>query len=65
MTKAAPAESDRDKAKLAQVRQGLCRQAPRRSCGIGEFSIPEDESGSAIMPGKVNPTQCEAVEMSS
>ena len=32
-------------------------------CGIGEFSIPENEPGSPIMPGKVNPTQCEAVTM--
>jgi len=32
-------------------------------CGIGEFSIPENEPGSSIMPGKVNPTQCEAVTM--
>ena len=32
-------------------------------CGIGELSIPENEPGSSIMPGKVNPTQCEAVTM--
>lgn len=32
-------------------------------CGIGEFSIPENERGSSIMPGKVNPTQCEAMTM--
>ena len=32
-------------------------------CGIGEISIPENEPGSSIMPGKVNPTQCEAVTM--
>jgi fumarate hydratase class II len=31
--------------------------------GIGEISIPENEPGSSIMPGKVNPTQCEAVTM--
>ncbi|WP_440111144.1 class II fumarate hydratase [Acidovorax sp. BL-A-41-H1] len=31
--------------------------------GIGELSIPENEPGSSIMPGKVNPTQCEAVTM--
>ncbi len=29
-------------------------------CGIGEITIPENEPGSSIMPGKVNPTQCEA-----
>lgn len=32
-------------------------------CGIGELRIPENEPGSSIMPGKVNPTQCEAVTM--
>ena len=31
--------------------------------GIGEISIPENEPGSSIMPGKVNPTQCEAMTM--
>ena len=33
-------------------------------CGIGELNIPENEPGSSIMPGKVNPTQCEALTMS-
>jgi fumarate hydratase, class II len=32
-------------------------------CGIGELSIPANEPGSSIMPGKVNPTQCEALTM--
>jgi fumarate hydratase class II len=32
-------------------------------CGIGEILIPENEPGSSIMPGKVNPTQCEAMTM--
>ena len=32
-------------------------------CGIGEIHIPENEPGSSIMPGKVNPTQCEAMTM--
>ncbi|WP_434777951.1 class II fumarate hydratase [Neisseria sp. Ec49-e6-T10] len=32
-------------------------------CGIGEINIPENEPGSSIMPGKVNPTQCEAMTM--
>ncbi|MCX7431010.1 MAG: class II fumarate hydratase [Planctomycetia bacterium] len=32
-------------------------------CGIGEISIPENEPGSSIMPGKVNATQCEAMTM--
>jgi fumarate hydratase class II len=32
-------------------------------CGIGELLLPENEPGSSIMPGKVNPTQCEAIVM--
>ncbi|MEB3167466.1 MAG: class II fumarate hydratase [Synechococcaceae cyanobacterium] len=32
-------------------------------CGLGELVLPENEPGSSIMPGKVNPTQCEAVTM--
>jgi len=32
-------------------------------CGLGELQIPENEPGSSIMPGKVNPTQCEAMTM--
>jgi len=32
-------------------------------CGIGELAIPDNEPGSSIMPGKVNPTQCEAMTM--
>lgn len=32
-------------------------------CGYGELSLPENEPGSSIMPGKVNPTQCEAMTM--
>ena len=32
-------------------------------CGLGEITIPANEPGSSIMPGKVNPTQCEAVTM--
>ena len=34
-------------------------------CGLGEITIPSNEPGSSIMPGKVNPTQCEAVTMVS
>ena len=34
-------------------------------CGIGEISIPENEPGSSIMPGKVNPTQAEALTMAA
>lgn len=32
-------------------------------CGLGELKLPENEPGSSIMPGKVNPTQCEALTM--
>eukprot|EP00488_Nonionellina_sp_1-RS-2012_P003007 TRINITY_DN60_c0_g1_i2.p1 TRINITY_DN60_c0_g1~~TRINITY_DN60_c0_g1_i2.p1 ORF type:complete len:227 (+),score=89.99 TRINITY_DN60_c0_g1_i2:64-681(+) len=32
-------------------------------CGLGEILLPENEPGSSIMPGKVNPTQCEAMTM--
>ena len=32
-------------------------------CGIGELKLPENEPGSSIMPGKINPTQCEALTM--
>ncbi len=34
-------------------------------CGLGELQLPENEPGSSIMPGKVNPTQCEAMLMAS
>ena len=40
-------------------RRPLAGQRPR--CGLGEILIPENEPGSSIMPGKVNPTQCESV----
>ncbi|MDA0771620.1 MAG: class II fumarate hydratase [Cyanobacteria bacterium] len=39
----------------------LLGSGPR--CGIGELNLPENEPGSSIMPGKVNPTQCEAMTM--
>ncbi len=39
----------------------LLGSGPR--CGIGELHLPENEPGSSIMPGKVNPTQCEALTM--
>ena len=39
----------------------LLASGPR--CGIGEISLPANEPGSSIMPGKVNPTQCEAMTM--
>ncbi|AHX11032.1 fumarate hydratase, class II [Neorickettsia helminthoeca str. Oregon] len=39
----------------------LLASGPR--CGIGELTLPANEPGSSIMPGKVNPTQCEALTM--
>ena len=39
----------------------LLASGPRS--GLGEISLPENEPGSSIMPGKVNPTQCEAITM--
>jgi fumarate hydratase class II len=39
----------------------LLASGPR--CGLGELHLPENEPGSSIMPGKVNPTQCEALSM--
>lgn len=39
----------------------LLGSGPR--CGLGELELPENEPGSSIMPGKVNPTQCEALTM--
>jgi fumarate hydratase class II len=39
------------------------RLASGPRAGIGEIEIPENEPGSSIMPGKVNPTQCEALTM--
>ena len=39
----------------------LLGSGPR--CGLGELFLPENEPGSSIMPGKVNPTQCEALSM--
>ena len=39
----------------------LLASGPR--CGIGEIKLPANEPGSSIMPGKVNPTQCEAMTM--
>ena len=41
----------------------LLSSGPR--CGLGELNIPQNEPGSSIMPGKVNPTQCEAMTMVS
>src|SRR5690606_34071727 len=39
----------------------LLGSGPR--CGIGELKLPQNEPGSSIMPGKINPTQCESMMM--
>ena len=48
---------------LLKVANDLRWLASGPRCGLGELSLPENEPGSSIMPGKVNPTQCEAMVM--
>jgi len=48
---------------LMKIANDLRWLASGPRCGLGELSLPENEPGSSIMPGKVNPTQCEAVTM--
>lgn len=48
---------------LMKIANDIRWEASGPRCGMGELSIPENEPGSSIMPGKVNPTQCEAVTM--
>jgi fumarate hydratase class II len=50
-------------ASLTKIANDIRLLASGPRCGIGEITIPENEPGSSIMPGKVNPTQCEAVTM--
>ncbi|MEI7182187.1 class II fumarate hydratase [Pectobacterium carotovorum] len=50
-------------ASLMKIANDIRWLASGPRCGIGELSIPENEPGSSIMPGKVNPTQCEALTM--
>ena len=50
-------------ANLMKIANDIRWEASGPRCGMGELSIPENEPGSSIMPGKVNPTQCEAVTM--
>ncbi len=50
-------------ANLMKIANDIRWLASGPRCGLGELSIPENEPGSSIMPGKVNPTQCEAVTM--
>ena len=50
-------------ANLMKIANDVRGRASGPRCGLGEIFIPENEPGSSIMPGKVNPTQCEAVTM--
>jgi fumarate hydratase class II len=48
---------------LMKIANDIRWMASGPRCGLGEIRIPENEPGSSIMPGKVNPTQCEAMTM--
>ncbi len=48
---------------LMKIANDIRMLASGPRCGIGEISIPANEPGSSIMPGKVNPTQCESLTM--
>lgn len=50
-------------ASLMKIANDIRWLASGPRCGLGELRIPENEPGSSIMPGKVNPTQCEALTM--
>jgi fumarate hydratase, class II len=50
-------------ASLMKIANDIRWLASGPRCGIGELILPENEPGSSIMPGKVNPTQCEAMTM--
>ena len=50
-------------ANLMKIANDIRWESSGPRCGMGEIHIPENEPGSSIMPGKVNPTQCEAVTM--
>ena len=50
-------------ASLMKISNDIRWLASGPRCGLGELLIPENEPGSSIMPGKVNPTQCEAMTM--
>ena len=52
-------------ANLMKIANDIRFEASGPRCGMGELFIPENEPGSSIMPGKVNPTQCEAVTMAA
>ncbi|GKT96165.1 LOW QUALITY PROTEIN: fumarate hydratase [Colletotrichum tofieldiae] len=48
---------------LSKIAQDIRYLGSGPRCGLGELILPENEPGSSIMPGKVNPTQCEALTM--
>ena len=50
---------------LMKIANDICMLSSGPRSGIGEIFIPDNEPGSSIMPGKVNPTQCEALTMIS
>ena len=50
-------------ANLMKIANDVRHLASGPRCGLGEITIPANEPGSSIMPGKVNPTQCEALTM--
>jgi len=50
-------------ASLFKIAQDIRFLGSGPRCGLGELKLPENEPGSSIMPGKVNPTQCEALTM--
>lgn len=50
-------------ASLMKIANDIRWMASGPRCGIGELTLPANEPGSSIMPGKVNPTQCEAITM--
>lgn len=50
-------------AALTKIANDIRWLASGPRCGLGELTLPENEPGSSIMPGKVNPTQCEALTM--
>ena len=50
-------------ANLMKIANDIRWLASGPRCGLGEIFIPENEPGSSIMPGKVNPTQCESMTM--
>src|SRR5713226_2620337 len=52
-------------ASLMKIANDIRWLASGPRCGLGELTLPENEPGSSIMPGKVNPTQCEALTMVS